>query len=410
MTSSKSKVGKKRKIWIYPSVRYRELEELYDLTLLCNKCLYCRFVFAPEARDHRFVNQCPRGDIFKHASYYAEGTVEIARCIIEGKLMWSETIAHILYTCTDCAHCEFWCMNAMRVYPLTIMDVMKEHYVNEVGLPSYWRSVVENIDRYRNPFDEPVEKRFSWLPESLGIPRRANVMLFVGDAYAYRYPEIALAAVKILKKLGVEIGLLYDGEYHSGYLMFRAGLRDKGEELLAHNIKALEESNAKTVVFLDPHDYRTFKKEASEEGLSYSFEVLHYLEFVAPLVEENKHKLRKLEMKVSYHDPCNLTRHIMPFPVWDQPREILKIIGAEIMEMPRNRLNTYCCGSGGGVVFTFPQLALNIARKRLEEATSIGVTKLVTSCPYCVGVFRRVASEFKLEIGDIIEILDMALE
>ncbi len=406
--SQLSKMGelKERKYWIFPAERRRVLDELYDLTLLCNKCLYCRFVFAPEASDSRFVIACPRGDVFKHAAYYAEGTIEIARSIIEKRLNWNKTIEQILYTCTDCGHCEYWCSNAMRVYPLTIMEVMKETYVKEHGLPDKWKPVIENLEKTKNQFGRPAEERYKWLPDGVSSPKYADVVLVAGDVYAYKLSNIALAAVNVLKKLGVRFTVLYENEWHSGYLLFRAGLRDKGLEFLKHNIEALSATGVKKVVFLDPHDYRTFKKEALEEGLTYDFEVQHFMEFVLPLLKKAEHRLEKLNIKATYHDPCNLTRHIMPFPVWDQPREILHLIGIEVVEMPRKRLNTYCCGGGGGVPFSYPSLAKIIANKRLEEAKSTGVEVLITSCPSCVWTFT---GESGMRVYDIIELIDKAL-
>uniref|UniRef100_A0A7C2ZPM1 (Fe-S)-binding protein n=1 Tax=Ignisphaera aggregans TaxID=334771 RepID=A0A7C2ZPM1_9CREN len=408
MTSTPS-TNKERVIWRYPALRKRNLREMYDLAILCNKCKYCRFVFTPDARDHRFVNQCPRGETFGFASYYAEGTVEIARGIIEGRLGWSKTIEHILYTCTDCAHCEFWCENAMRVYPLTIMEIMKEHYVKEVGLPEYWKPIVENLKKFRNPFGEPVEKRGSWVPPGVSLPRSASVMLFVGDAYSYRVQHVAQAALRILSRLGVEAGYLYEEEWHSGYLLFRAGLYEDGLEFLEHNIKALEKAGAKTVVFLDAHDYRTFVKETKDAGIELPFEVKFFTDFVLPLLQKDSSRLRKLGIKAVYHDPCNLTRHVMPFPVWDSPREILKLIGVEVVEMFRNRLNTYCCGAGGGVMFTFPELNAVTAKRRVEEAAAVGGQYIVTACPYCVQSFKSVAKESGMGVYDVIELLDKAL-
>ncbi len=398
-----------KSIWRFPASRKRELSEFYDLTLLCNKCQYCRYVYTPEARNSKFVNQCPRGDVFKYPSYYAEGTLEIARAIIEGKLSWSKEIEHILYTCTDCGYCEYSCNLSMRAHPLTIMEVMKEQYVKEVGLPDYWKPIVENLEKYHNPYGEPAEKRFDWLPQELRIPRKSEIVLFVGDVYAYRAREVAAAAIRILKKLGVDFGLLYDDEWHSGYLHFRAGLREKGVEFLKHNVKALEEAGAKKVVFLDPYDYRTFIKELSEEGMEVKFEVVHFLDFVEPLLEKNSHRLKKLGLKVTYHDPCNLTRNVMPFPVWNSPRHILNMIGIEVAEMPRKMLNTYCSGAGGGVNFTFPKLTEEIARRRLEEAASTGASTLVTSSPSSIEAFKTQAHLFKIDIVDILSLIDKSL-
>lgn len=398
-----------RTLWRYPSVRRRTLRDFYDLTILCNKCLYCRFVFTPEARDHRFVNQCPRGETFRHAAYYAEGTVEIARGLIEGRLTWSKTIEHVLYTCTDCGHCEFWCENAMRVYPLTIMEIMKEHYVREVGLPESWKPMVGSIEKVKNPYGAPPESRYAWVPKEYAPPRSSETMLFVGDVYSYRAPSVAQSALRILHKLGVQVGLLYEEEWHSGYLLFRAGLYERGLEMLEHNVRALERAGAKRVVFLDPYDYRTFIKEVRDAGLSLPFEVIHFADFVLPLVEKEKHRLKPLNMKASYHDPCNLTRHVMPHPVWDSPRELLKMMGVEVLELFRVRLNTYCCGAGGGIMYTNPKLTEAIARRRLEEALARGASTIVTACPSCTAALRAASKPFNIEVYDIIELLDKAL-
>ncbi|MEM4789402.1 MAG: (Fe-S)-binding protein [Ignisphaera sp.] len=407
-STPKEKEPREKFVWRYPVVRRRMLRDMYDLVILCNKCKYCRFVFTPDARDHRFVNQCPRGETFKFASYYAEGTVEVARGLIEGRLQWSKTIEHILYTCTDCGHCEFWCENAMRVYPLTVMEVMKEHYVKEIGLPEYWKPIIENLRKTKNPFGEPLEKRNTWIPSEALLPRSSKIMLFVGDIYCYKAPHIPQVAVRILHRLGIDVGYLYEEEWHSGYLFFRAGLYDEGLEFLEHNIKALEKAGAKTVIFLDPHDYRTFLKETRDANKDLPFEVKFFADYVAPLLEKESSKLRKIGGKVVYHDPCNLTRNIMPFPVWDSPREILKIVGVEVIEMYRNRLNTYCCGAGGGVLFTFPELSMLTARRRLEEAIAVGGQSVVTMCPSCISSFKNVAKEFKVDVYDIIELIDKA--
>lgn len=410
INSPSSIKSSERTIWRYPIARKRILDDFYDLTLLCNKCLYCRFVFTPEARDYRFVEQCPRGETFRFASYYAEGTVEIARGLIEGRLRWSKTIEHILYTCTDCGHCEFWCENAMRVYPLTIMEIMKEHYVREIGLPESWKPIIDNLEKTRNPFGEPQEERFKWLPRELSIPRYADTILFVGDIYAYKVPSIAYSALKILHKLGVEIGLLYEEEWHSGYLFFRVGLYDKGLEFLGHNIKALEKAGAKRVVFLDPHDYRTFIKEVRDANITLPFEVIHFTDFVLPLIGRERHRLKRLDMRVAYHDPCNLTRHIMPFPVWDAPRELLRLMGVDVVELYRTRLNTYCCGGGGGMIFTNQKLTEVVARRRLEEVSAKDVSVLVTACPTCILAFRSIAKNLNIQVYDIIEIIDRSFE
>ncbi|MEM0054270.1 MAG: (Fe-S)-binding protein [Nitrososphaeria archaeon] len=403
--------GKVERIWIFPAERRRVLDDFYDLTILCNKCGYCKFVFAPDARDARFVSQCPRGNIFKHLSYYATGTLEIARGLIEKKLNWSKTIEHILYTCTDCGHCQFWCNVAMRTHPLTIMEIMKETYVKEVGIPDHYKSILANIDATYNPYGEPHTMRFAWLfNQNQKPPRSAEVMLFIGDDVAYKNKKLAIATANILRKFGVEFGLLYEEEWHSGYLLFRGGLREKGKAFVNHNLEALKKAGAKKVIVISPHDYRTFKVDAPECGIYPDFEIYHILEFLAPLIKENRGNLRTLNKKVTYHDPCQLVRHIMPFAISEQPREILKSLGIEVIEMPRNRLNTYCCGAGGGVPFGYPNVTRLTAKARLTEAASTGVTELVVSCPSCEISLGVLSKEFGLSVENILMLIQSSLE
>ncbi|MEM1713258.1 MAG: hypothetical protein QXW36_01805 [Desulfurococcaceae archaeon] len=68
----------------------------------------------------------------------------------------------------------------MRVYPLTLMEIMKETHVEKFGIPSYAKNVVEKLEKTKNPFGEPPESRFKWLSPEEAPPRKSEIMLFVG--------------------------------------------------------------------------------------------------------------------------------------------------------------------------------------------------------------------------------------
>ena len=132
------------------------------------------------------------------------------------------------------------------------------------------------------------------------------------------------------------------------------------------------------------------------------FEVLHMTEFLA----KQDLKPKSLgDVKVTYHDPCHLGRHM---GVYDAPRNIMKAIkGLELIEMPRNRVNSMCCGAGGGYKSQFNNFAVRIASDRVREAEATGAEYLVTSCPFCVTNLSQGAQAIgsKIKVVDVSDIL-----
>ena len=117
-------------------------------------------------------------------------------------------------------------------------------------------------------------------------------------------------------------------------------------------------------------------------------------------------------MKVTYHDPCHLGRHLSDAGVYEPPRNILKSIpGIELVEMERIRENSWCCGAGASVSQVNPDFAMWTANERLKEAKATGATALVTSCPWCERNFKDAIKEYgqEIEIYDIAEIARKAI-
>jgi Fe-S oxidoreductase len=142
------------------------------------------------------------------------------------------------------------------------------------------------------------------------------------------------------------------------------------------------------------------------------FEVLHIVEFLEHLIKSNRLKFsRPVPLKVTYHDPCHIGRHLKD-GLYDQPRNVLKSLpGIELVEMERIRENSWCCGAGGGVKQANPELALWSAHQRIQEARITGAAALVTSCGWCLQNFKDAAEEFheKIEVYDVAELVARAI-
>ena len=111
--------------------------------------------------------------------------------------------------------------------------------------------------------------------------------------------------------------------------------------------------------------------------------ILHHTQLLDQLLDAGQLQVRRpLELVATYHDPCYLGRY---GGVYDSPRSVLKAIGVDVRDMPRNRASSFCCGAGGGVIWMkeSPRARgfLRPAEQRIQEALELGVTTFVVACP-----------------------------
>jgi Fe-S oxidoreductase len=162
----------------------------------------------------------------------------------------------------------------------------------------------------------------------------------------------------------------------------------------------------KKILVSSPHCYHTFKNEYSEFRVN--FEVVHISQYLFELVREGRLELAKeYKKKVAYHDPCYLGRHN---GIFEEPREDLgKVPGVELKELPESRVDSLCCGGGGGRVWMETQKGERFSDIRIEQAMGAGAEVLATSCPYCITMLEdsrlTMDAAEKIEVKDITEII-----
>jgi Fe-S oxidoreductase len=298
--------------------------------------------------------------------------------------------------------------------------------------------LADKIRKTHNEYGEPHENRMKWLTSDIKTAKKADIVYFVGCNSAYKQPELAQATAKILNHTGTEFMLLED-EWCAGNYIMATGQVDLARELAEHNVKAIEDSGAKTVITSSAECYKSLKVDypklmsKSTEDMPYT--VLHLTEYLDQLIQDSKLEFKKnVNMKVTYHDPCNLGRLSEPWQEWvpnyirviplgkvwrrgergiyDPPRNILNgITGMEIVEMERNRSNTWCAGSCGGVELAFPDFAMWTAGERIEEAQATGADAIVTSSPDVKELLTKAieAKKAKMAVYDITEIILQAI-
>jgi hypothetical protein len=210
-------------------------------------------------------------------------------------------------------------------------------------------------------------------------------------------------AVKVLQKLGVEFGYLGEDEPCCGALLYYAGLRDEFNKTANDVVKKLKSSGVKKVISIVPSCTYSLKKLISDSVLGHDIEVKHFTQ----VLDENIQSISMSypsNVKVTYHDPCQLGRYL---DIMEEPRNILgEIKGIELVEPDWTRREwATCCGGGGGFEVVYPEMSEIIAKNRAAELLKTGAQIIVTQCPGCI---MQLKHGLKLLKADNIEVLDLA--
>ncbi len=344
----------------------------------CVQCGTCRSV-------------CPVFEAVGWESANTRGRMLIIKSLLEGREP-SEDVLPSLATCTTCGICAAKCPAGAN--PPEVVEEARSELVRLGITTEGQEKLLSAVTTTGNSFGESRD-RLHWLPdaERSKLPEKSDYIYFVGCFDSYRYPEFAKKTFEVLQRFGVT--LLPDENCCASPLL-RTGFRPDAEKVMEHNLEQIQKVGAHTIITGCAGCYTTLKNNYPEK-----LRVISVPEFLGEHLGELK--LKRLDLTVSYHDPCHLGRHN---EVYDAPREVIKAI-CELKEMKNIRENSRCCGGGGGVRIGYPDISLELAGKRLEDVPE-EVDYIVTSCPLCVRNLRDAGGD--IEIIDIIELVAMALE
>jgi Fe-S oxidoreductase len=277
-----------------------------------------------------------------------------------------------------------------------------------------------NLSRYGNSFGQSARARGQWT-EGLDFEVKdireepAEFLWFVGDYASYdpTLQEITRRTARVFHQLGLDFGILYDGERNAGGDLRRVGEEGLYEMLVEENISVMKDCRFAKIITTDPHSYHTLKNEYPHYGGNW--EVLHYTEVLDRLIQEGKLAFaHSLSYRVTYHDPCYLGRYN---GIYEPPRRILKALGVELVEMPRSQRRSYCCGAGGGRIWMEEphDIKERPSESRIREALTLGeLDYFVVSCPKDVSMFRDAVkttdSEGRIIVKELIELVEEGLK
>lgn len=250
------------------------------------------------------------------------------------------------------------------------------------------------------------------MSELLAQGKTPEVLFWVGCAGSFddRAKKITKALVKILNKAKVTFAVLGTEESCTGDPAKRAGNEFLFQMQAVTNIEVMNGYSIKKIVTACPHCFNTLKNEYPDLGGSY--EVIHHTQFLKNLLDEGRLSIEGGKFKgkrITYHDPCYLGR---ANDIYEAPRELIKRLDAELVEMKNCRKKGLCCGAGGAQMFKEAELGdkeINI--ERTEQAIEVKPEIIAAACPFCNTMMSdgvKHKAEGQIQVTDIAELIASA--
>ncbi len=348
-----------------------------------------------------------------------EGLVGIASL---ADVSWKQVLD--AFSCTECGRCTAVCPATASGSPLAprqlILDIRDRLYQHpdeqrKGELDPLLQKTLQNYAEQGNSYGKSSRMRARWtkgldftIPDARKEP--VEYVWFVGDfgSFDERVQLASQGVARILHDAGVSFGLLYEGERNAGNDVRRVGEEGLFELLVEQNMGALAQAQYQAIFTTDPHSLNTLRNEYPQFGLDKP--VYHYTELLADLVSRGVISLRTplTGTRVTYHDPCYLARYNR---ITEAPRQLIEATGAELVEMPRNGANTFCCGAGGGRIWMkdSAEVEERPSEQRIREAQTLGhLDYFLVTCPKDLAMYsdavKVVGADFAVaELTSLIE-------
>jgi Fe-S oxidoreductase/nitrate reductase gamma subunit len=309
-----------------------------------------------------------------------------------------------IWTCTTCGACQKECPVEIE-HIRKIVGARRSQVLMQSQFPQELNAFFRNMETNSNPWGLGFSKRAEW-SEPAGVKHIKDVpgaayLFWIGcmGAYDDAGQAIAAALVKILRAAGIPFGTLGAEEKCCGDSARRLGNEYLFQSLAQENIALFKRYGIKKIVTICPHGYNTLKHEYPK-----------LLDFVPGLTDGDKADLRRIEVvshaelihdliaagriapktgrtgRYTFHDPCYLGRHN---GLTKEPRAVLAaVLGGKPKELGRHGDGSFCCGAGGGLMWTEETLGSRINHLRTDEIVASGASLVAAACPFCLTMLR----------------------
>lgn len=342
--------------------------ETYTKTKALRSCIDC----------YSCISMCPVIKKSKeyYGPYFMRAFADLSYDPREDTSKSEDAIECGLYSCTSCGQCSVTCPKEIDIYGKGIEKLRATAFNRKEGplkqqkqmrefIRSTGRSVQPNKEsKYPEGFIKEYNKNHKF-------DKKPKIAFFTGCMIDNRLPWIAEYTINILTKLGYEIDIPEE-QVCCGSPLLRTGQIDVIPSLVKKNYETFKDYDIVLTVCAGCGS--TLKRNYPEYGVKLN--VMDITEFLQGKIKADD--MNKLDLKVTYHDPCHLIRGQ---GISEEPRNILNNInGVEFIEMDKP---DQCCGAGGGVKSGKPEIAKALADDKVEMIEKLDVDHVVTICPFC---------------------------
>lgn len=380
-----------------------DLKKLEDDIYICAQCGYCKTVCATY-QQNKWESASPRGKI-----YLMRDQIKLRGF---SKAIPKDYIERF-YNCLLCGRCKEVCQT--KIDTVNLFRNFRAFWVkNNYELPKNLVYLSKNLNLESNPAGFEAAKRQLWYEDvqNLRIKQPADVLYFVGclSSFYLRNTFIPKNFIKILEAAKVNYTVIGPDELCCGNPALLMGDYKTAKQLAEKNLDIFDKLNVSTIVSSCAGCTRAFTEDYPHIlGLKVRPRVLHASQFISELIDQNKLKFKEITGIYTYHDPCELGRHLK---IYEPPRKVLENIpGIQFRELNYNRANTHCCGAGGGVKAIDSDLSVRIAKNKFLEVEEVGAKELISCCPTCKWNLSHAQQELKSKVRatDLIELVAKAL-
>jgi glycolate dehydrogenase iron-sulfur subunit len=238
--------------------------------------------------------------------------------------------------------------------------------------------------------------------------RRGRVAMLIGCVASVAFNELNRATIRVLTKNGIEVHVPKK-QSCCGALQLHAGLLDLARAQARRNIDAMLSPEFDAIVTNAAGCGSTMKEYAAllEEDDTYKERAREFTEKARDINEYLaeiglREPKRKLGMRVTYQDSCHLA-HAQG--VRSAPRQLLRQIGAEVVESPRS---DSCCGSAGVYNVVQNEISMKILDEKMGYVASVDPEVIATANVGCMLQFRAGVQrkQMRARVAHVVELLD----